>query len=110
MHVRFLSSQRAADYQSQEKNRNPAGDSRMGRVLTPRAAASDDDDDSKTSWPEVVGWLMLDASGKITSDRPDLSPAFYTDTDPLPTNYDPKRVIIIVHAVSGVVVKTPVVG
>jgi hypothetical protein len=53
---------------------------------------------------------MLDASDKITSDRPDLSPAFYTDTDPLPTNYDPKRVIIIVHAVSGVVVKTPVVG
>jgi hypothetical protein len=81
----------------------------MGRVLTPGAAARDDDD-SKTSWPEVVGWQMLDASDKITSDRPDLSPAFYTDTDPLPTNYDPKRVIIIVHAVSGVVVKTPVVG
>ncbi|KAL6623006.1 hypothetical protein ACP70R_019084 [Stipagrostis hirtigluma subsp. patula] len=77
----------------------------MGRI-TPRAAA---DEDLKTSWPEVVGWVGLNASFKINSDRPDVSTAFYSDTTPLPPDYDPKRVIIIMNDGS-VVVKTPVVG
>ena len=81
----------------------------MGRVLSPAAAAVVASDDLKTSWPEVVGWETLNASIKITSDRPGVSTPFYSDTTPLPPDYDPNRVIIIFDD-GGVVVKTPVVG
>ncbi|KAG0531466.1 hypothetical protein BDA96_04G025300 [Sorghum bicolor] len=82
----------------------------MGRFLTPATtAAANDDGDLKTSWPEVVGWVTLNASFKITADRPDVSTAFYSDTTPLPTDYNPKRVIIIFDS-GNVVVRTPVVG
>ena len=46
---------------------------------------------------------------KITSDRPGVSTPFYSDTTPLPPDYDPNRVIIIFDD-GGVVIKTPVVG
>jgi len=78
----------------------------MGRAMP---SADGGGDEQKTSWPEVVGWVTLNASFKITSDRPDVSTAFYSDTTPLPTDYDPKRVIIISDS-GNVVVKTPVVG
>jgi hypothetical protein len=66
----------------------------MGKVHTPAAARSDIEG-LKTSWPEVVGWVTLNAAFQINSDRPDVSTAFYSDTTPLPPDYNPKRVIII---------------
>ncbi|KAL6623005.1 hypothetical protein ACP70R_032884 [Stipagrostis hirtigluma subsp. patula] len=78
----------------------------MGRV-TPTVAVADDD--QKSSWPEVVGWEVLNASMKINSDRPDVSTPFYMVGSPMPTDYDPKRVIIIFDE-RIVVSKTPVVG
>jgi hypothetical protein len=57
----------------------------------------------------VVGWDTLNTSIKITSDRPGLSTPFYSDTTPLPPDYDRNRVIIIFD-MHNVVVKTPVVG
>jgi hypothetical protein len=74
----------------------------MGRA-TP--AADGGGDEQKTSWPEVAGWVTLNASFKITSDRPDVSTPFYSDTTPLPTDYNPKRVIIIFDS-GNIVVKT----
>jgi hypothetical protein len=64
---------------------------------------------AKTSWPEVVGWPQLNAWDQINLDRPDLSVGFYMQGSPLPSGYDPKRVVTISNA-SGVVIKTPVVG
>ena len=59
----------------------------MGRAM---ASADGGGDEQKTSWPEVVGWVTLNASFKITSDdRPDVSTPFYSYTTPLPTDYDP---------------------
>ncbi|KAL6883341.1 hypothetical protein ACP4OV_011152 [Aristida adscensionis] len=74
--------------------------------VTPKAAV---DDDVKTSWPEVMGWEVLNASIQINTDRPDVSTPFYMIGSPLPTDYDPKRVIIIFDERS-VVCKTPVVS
>ncbi|GJM90075.1 hypothetical protein PR202_ga06320 [Eleusine coracana subsp. coracana] len=83
----------------------------MGRAIPPRAAAAiaGDEDDDKSSWPEVVGWVMLNAADKINSDRPDVSVAFYMLPTPLPTDYDANRVIIVGDERS-VVVRTPVIG
>ncbi|KAG0531464.1 hypothetical protein BDA96_04G025100 [Sorghum bicolor] len=78
----------------------------MGRAMP---AAGGGEDGQKSSWPEVVGWVMLNASDKITRDRPDVSIAFYSQTTTLPTNYDPNRVIIVGDNGS-VVVRTPVIG
>ncbi|KAF7077499.1 hypothetical protein CFC21_106506 [Triticum aestivum] len=64
---------------------------------------------AKTSWPEVVGWPELNAADQINIDRPDVSVGFYMEGSPLPSGYDPRRVVIIVNA-SGVVIRTPVVG
>ncbi|KAE8794708.1 hypothetical protein D1007_30544 [Hordeum vulgare] len=64
---------------------------------------------AKTSWPEVVGWPELNAADQINIDRPDVSVGFYMEGSPLPSGYDPLRVLIIVNA-SGVVIRTPVVG
>uniref|UniRef100_A0A804PF06 Uncharacterized protein n=1 Tax=Zea mays TaxID=4577 RepID=A0A804PF06_MAIZE len=47
---------------------------------TPAAVAADDDG-QKTSWPEVVGWVTLNAALQISSDRPDVSTDFYSDRD-----------------------------
>ncbi|KAJ1260376.1 hypothetical protein BS78_10G227000 [Paspalum vaginatum] len=82
----------------------------MGRAAV-RAAASTaaGDDEQKTSWPEVVGWVTLNADFKISSDRPDVSTAFYMIPTPLPTDYNPKRVIIVCDS-RNVVVQTPVIG
>jgi len=56
------------------------------------------------------GWVGdAERVDKITSDRPGVSTPFYSDTTPLPPDYDPNRVIIIFDE-GGVVVKTPVVG
>ncbi|PWZ20036.1 hypothetical protein Zm00014a_018641 [Zea mays] len=66
----------------------------MGRT-TPAAVAAADDDGQKTSWPEVVGWVTLNAALQISSDRPDVSTDFYSETTTLPTDYDPNRVIIV---------------
>ncbi|KAL6848558.1 hypothetical protein ACP4OV_021852 [Aristida adscensionis] len=68
-----------------------------------------DGDDLKSSWPEVVGWAQLNAAFQINSDRPDLSVAFYMIPTPLPTEYNPKRVIIVSDE-RLVVAKTPVIG
>jgi hypothetical protein len=57
-----------------------------------------------------VGWVPLNASFKITSDRPDVSIAFYSDTSLLPSDCNPMRVNIISNDYGSVVVKTPVVG
>ncbi|OEL33071.1 hypothetical protein BAE44_0005908 [Dichanthelium oligosanthes] len=87
----------------------------MGRgILSPPAAAASasDEGDLKTSWPEVVGWVALNASFKITSDRPDVStPYYYKVGTDLHTNYgnDSERVVIIFEA-GNVVARTPVVG
>ena len=80
----------------------------MGRAAA-AASAGGGGDEQKTSWPEVVGWVTLNAAFKINSDRPDVSTAFYSDTTPLPTDYDPNRVIIVADGGS-VVVRTPVIG
>ncbi|XP_062217240.1 subtilisin-chymotrypsin inhibitor CI-1B-like [Phragmites australis] len=77
----------------------------MGRA----APAADGGDDLKSSWPEVVGWVTLNAAFKISSDRPDVSTDFYMIPTPLPNDYNPRRVIIVCDDRS-VVVKTPVVG
>ncbi|KQJ93039.1 hypothetical protein BRADI_3g02392v3 [Brachypodium distachyon] len=64
---------------------------------------------AKTSWPEVVGWMDLNAAYQINSDRPDISVGFYMEGSPLPPGYNPRRVILILDP-NGVVIKTPVVG
>ncbi|WVZ78955.1 hypothetical protein U9M48_026592 [Paspalum notatum var. saurae] len=88
----------------------------MGRAAAVRtaasaaaAAAAAGDDEQKTSWPEVVGWVTLNAAFKINSDRPDVSTAFYMIPTPLPPDYNPNRVIIVCDSRS-VVVQTPVIG
>lgn len=53
--------------------------------------------------------MTLNASFKIISDRPDVSTAFYSQTTPLPTDYDPNCVIIVADG-GDVVVRTPVIG
>ncbi|KAK3152030.1 hypothetical protein QOZ80_2BG0153410 [Eleusine coracana subsp. coracana] len=79
--------------------------------MPPRAAGAiaGDEDGEKSSWPEVVGWVMLNAAYKINSDRPDVSVAFYMLPTPLPTDYDANRVIIVGDERS-VVARTPVIG
>ncbi|OEL33069.1 hypothetical protein BAE44_0005912 [Dichanthelium oligosanthes] len=77
----------------------------MGRA-TP---AGDGGDDLKASWPEVVGWVTLNAAYQINRDRPDLSTAFYVLPTPLPTDYDRNRVIIVSDE-RDVVARTPVIG
>ncbi|RCV22989.1 hypothetical protein SETIT_4G264000v2 [Setaria italica] len=67
------------------------------------------DGEQKTSWPEVVGWVTLNAAFKINDDRPDVSTAFYMIPTPLPTDYDAQRVIIVCDD-REVVVRTPVIG
>ncbi|KQJ93038.1 hypothetical protein BRADI_3g02391v3 [Brachypodium distachyon] len=64
---------------------------------------------AKTSWPEVVGWVSLNAWYQIHGDRPDVSIGFYVQGSPLPPGYDPKRVILILND-SQVVIQTPVIG
>lgn len=81
----------------------------MGRAARAGAGGGGDGNDLKTSWPEVVGWVQLNAAFQINSDRPDVSVAFYMQGTPLPKGYDPNRVVIVSDAGS-VVVKTPVVG
>jgi hypothetical protein len=78
----------------------------MGKAM---AAADGGGDEQKTSWPEVVGWVTLNAAFQISSDRPDVSTDFYSDTTPLPTDYNPNRVIIVADG-RDVVVRTPVIG
>jgi hypothetical protein len=80
----------------------------MGRT-TPAAVAAADDDGQKTSWPEVVGWVTLNAALQISSDRPDVSTDFYSETTTLPTDYDANRVIIVADD-RNVVVRTAVIG
>ncbi|CAL4971725.1 unnamed protein product [Urochloa decumbens] len=79
----------------------------MGRVMP--AGDGGDGDGQKTSWPELVGFEMLNAADRINIDRPDLFPAFYMLPTPLPTDYDPTRVILVGDDRS-VVVRTPVIG
>ena len=81
----------------------------MGRTTPAVVAAAAADDGQKTSWPEVVGWVTLNAALQISSDRPDVSTDFYSETTPLPTDYDPNRVIIVADD-RNVVVRTPVIG
>ncbi|WVZ78109.1 hypothetical protein U9M48_025872 [Paspalum notatum var. saurae] len=71
--------------------------------------AKNGDDDLRTSWPEVVGWVALNAAFKISSDRPDLSIMFFMVDTPLPIDYEANRVIIIFDG-GNVVVRTPVIG
>ncbi|KAF8685854.1 hypothetical protein HU200_043766 [Digitaria exilis] len=78
----------------------------MGRAMP---AGDDGGDDLKTSWPELVGFEMLNAADRINIDRPDLSVAFYVLPTPLPTDYDANRVILVGDDRS-VVVRTPVIG
>uniref|UniRef100_A0A0E0JUX2 Uncharacterized protein n=1 Tax=Oryza punctata TaxID=4537 RepID=A0A0E0JUX2_ORYPU len=80
----------------------------MGR-LTAVVAAAGDGEMVKTAWPEVVGWMQLNAAFQINRDRPDVHVAFYMQGTPLPTDHDGSRVIIVSDA-GTVVVKTPVVG
>ena len=74
-----------------------------------RAALAAATDDLKTSWPELVGFEMLNAADRINMDRPDVSVAFYMIPTPLPTDYNPKRVVLVGDDRS-VVVMTPVIG
>ena len=74
-----------------------------------RAAPAAVNDDLKTSWPELVGFEMLNAALRINMDRPDVSVAFYMIPTPLPTDYNPKRVVLVGDDRS-VVVMTPVIG
>ena len=78
----------------------------MGRAAP---AALMNDDELKTSWPELVGFEMLNAADRINIDRPDVSVAFYMIPTPLPTDYNPKRVVLVGDDRS-VVVRTPVIG
>ncbi|KAE8800233.1 hypothetical protein D1007_24222 [Hordeum vulgare] len=65
---------------------------------------------AKSSWPEVVGWPQLNAADQINIDRPDVTDVgFYKQGSPLPSGYNPKRVVIISDD-NGVVLKTPVIG
>ena len=74
-----------------------------------RAALAAATDDLKTSWPELVVFETLNAAERINIDRPDVSVAFYTIPTPLPTDYDPNRVVLVGDERS-VVVRTPVIG
>ena len=74
-----------------------------------RAAPAAVNDDLKTSWPELVGFEMLNAALRINMDRPDVSVAFYMIPTPLPTDYDPNCVVLVGDERS-VVVRTPVIG
>jgi len=74
-----------------------------------RAALAAATDDLKTSWPELVGFEMLNAADRINIDRPDVSVAFYMIPTPLPTDSDPNRVVLVGDERS-VVVGTPVIG
>ncbi|KAF7077656.1 hypothetical protein CFC21_082182 [Triticum aestivum] len=65
---------------------------------------------AKSSWPEVVGWIQLNAAYQINIDRPDVTDVgFYKEGSPLPSGYNPRRVVIISDG-NGVVLKTPVIG
>ena len=57
----------------------------------------------------LVGFEMLNAALRINMDRPDVSVAFYMIPTPLPTDYNPKRVVLVGDDRS-VVVRTPVIG
>ena len=57
----------------------------------------------------LVGFEMLNAADRINIDRPDVSVAFYMIPTPLPTDYNPKRVVLVGDDRS-VVVMTPVIG
>ena len=57
----------------------------------------------------LVGFEMLNAALRINMDRPDVSVAFYMIPTPLPTDYDPNRVVLVGDDRS-VVVMTPVIG
>ena len=74
-----------------------------------RAAPAAVNDDLKTSWPELVGFEMLNAADRINIDRPDVSVAFYMIPTPLPTDYNPNRVVLVGDD-RRVVVRTPVIG
>ena len=74
-----------------------------------RAAPAAVNDDLKTSWPELVGFEMLNAALRINMDRPDVSVAFYMIPTPLPTDYNPNRVVLVGDD-RRVVVRTPVIG
>ncbi|CAO2041247.1 unnamed protein product [Urochloa humidicola] len=78
----------------------------MGRAMP---AGDGGDGGLKTSWPELVGFEMLNAADRIIIDRPDVSPAFYMLPTPLPTDYNTKRVILVGDDRS-VVVRIPVIG
>uniref|UniRef100_A0A0D9VBL1 Uncharacterized protein n=1 Tax=Leersia perrieri TaxID=77586 RepID=A0A0D9VBL1_9ORYZ len=77
----------------------------MGRAVA--AATAGDGGKLKTAWPEVVGWVQLNAAFQINRDRPDVSVAFFQQGTPLPTDSDDSRVIIV-SDVGSVVVQTPV--
>ena len=74
-----------------------------------RAAPAAATDVLKTSWPELVGFEMLNAADRINIDRPDVSVAFYMIPTPLPTDYNPNRVVLVGDD-RRVVVRTPVIG
>lgn len=80
----------------------------MGKTAA-AAATAGDGESLKTAWPEVVGWVELNAAFQINRDRPDVHVAFYMVGTQLPTDHDDLRVIIVSDA-GTVVVRTPVVG
>ena len=79
------------------------------KIIMGRAAPAAATDELKTSWPELVGFELLNAADRINIDRPDVSVAFYMIPTPLPTDYDPNRVVLVGDDRS-VVVRTPVIG
>ncbi|KAK1699272.1 hypothetical protein QYE76_015969 [Lolium multiflorum] len=63
------------------------------QVQAHRAAPGPGGDD-KTSWPELVGRIDVDAAIRIVRDRPEVRVYFYDYNykNPPPTDFNPKRV------------------
>ncbi|KAM0912777.1 hypothetical protein ACQ4PT_012588 [Festuca glaucescens] len=65
----------------------------------------------KLSWPEVVGWTLLQAMGKIHTDRPDVAFELHYVGENVPPGFHDKRVRLFLNRdPQGTVALTPVVG
>ncbi|KAJ1261201.1 hypothetical protein BS78_09G009900 [Paspalum vaginatum] len=62
--------------------------------------------EKKTSWPEVVGLSIEEATKIILKDMPEASVVAMPSTSPRPLNWASNRVIVVVDTVA----QTPTVG
>ena len=65
----------------------------------------------KLLWPEVVGWMLLQAMGKIHTDRPNIAFELHYVGENVTPGFDDKRIRLFVNRDSqGTVALTSVVG